>query len=161
MKGGESLIAAVLLIAITLAAIVIAFQLSNPGIDRTKENLIFQEGKSNLVLIDSSVKEVVLEGNGSSRLVSFHTTEGSYQIFPQNDSIYFSMESKAQIFGVGVSKIEDEINVTGYPNKVVMFVNYTNIDIQGGAILGKGNRDLMIKSFGWDPITQKHVVNIT
>lgn len=139
MKGIETLIGAALVIVITISAIVLAFQLSNPAVDRTKENLIFQEGKSNLLSMNNYINDVVLEGNGSVRILMMYATDGDYYVLPENDSIQFIMQSKAQIVAAGVSKIEDGINITGYPNQIVLFMNYSNIDIKTGAHFGKGH----------------------
>ena len=161
MKGIEPLIGAALIIVISVSAIVIALQLSNQAVDRTRENLVFLDGKNNLILISNGVKDVVLEGNGSSRLVQINVIDGNYFVFPENDSISFVMQSKAQIIGVGVSKIEDEINITGLPNEIVSFVNYTNMDIQSELQFGRGSWNVLVKNFGWNPLTQKHIINIT
>jgi hypothetical protein len=161
MKGVEALIGAALIVVISITAIVLAIQLSNPAIDRTKENLIFDEGKNNLLSIDNYIKEAIIDGNGSSRMLSMYVTDGEYFVFPENESIYFVMESKAQIVGVGVSKIEDGINITGYQSRIVMFIDYSNTDIKTKVQFGKGSWRVMIKSFGWDPYTQKNIINIT
>ncbi len=161
MKGVEPLIGAILVIAIMISTIMIAIQLSTPGIDRAEEILILQEGKSSLISIDNKIKEVVLEGNGSSRILPLQVTDGGYSIFPDKDGIYFVMESKAQIIGVGVSKIEDGINITGYQNKIDLFIGYDDIDIRTGGIFGRGNYNLFIKNLGFDLTTNKYILNIT
>ena len=56
MKGVSVLVAAVLVIAISIAAVTIALNVGNPAIERSKEILVYNEGKENILIIDNAIK---------------------------------------------------------------------------------------------------------
>jgi hypothetical protein len=159
MKGVDALIASVLIILISITAIFIALQFGNSSTQRTKEILLMQEGKSTLLSIDGAVKEVVAEGEGSTRALKFVITGGLYVI--DDDSVSFSMESRAQIVGDGISKIEDGINITGSANNVYMILNYENFLIRGGGEFGKGQRTVTVRNDGFNATIQKQTIYIS
>jgi len=160
MKGIEPLIAAILIIAISLTAIVIVLQYSTLPTNRAKELLLLQEGKKNMNLIDSSIKQVVQEGNGSTRSLTLSITDGSYLINATNDTILFSMLSTAQVIGVGVSSIENNINITGYQGKVILMLNYSTIDITDGGSFGIGTFTIIIKNNGLNQTSGKQLISV-
>lgn len=160
MKGIHPLIAAVLVIAISVSAIITVFYLGTPATSRTKEILLLQEGKNNLISIDGYVRDVSQQGEGSTRSLSLSITDGNYLIDTDRETITFLMESKEQIIGVGVSKIEDNINITGELGKIYLNLSYANIDIVDGGSFGKGTRTLIIKNNGYNSTIQKQIISI-
>jgi len=68
MKGVSVIIAAVIVIIISITAMFLALQIGTPGTDRAKEILLMQEGKNTLISIDNAVKSVSEEGQGSTFL---------------------------------------------------------------------------------------------
>ena len=159
MKGVDTLIASVLIILITVTAIYLALQYGSPSTQKAKEILLMQEGKNNLMSIDNAVNDVIVEGEGSTRALKFTVTGGSYVI--DDDSVSFTMESRAQIIGDGISKIEDDINITGSPNIVYMFLNYDDFLIKGGGEFGKGQRTVTVRNEGLNTTTQKQMIYIS
>jgi len=162
MKGVAPLVGYTLILVITISAIFIALQMGRPAIDREKEILLMQEGKSNLLIIGGAVKIVTEEGEGSTRLLKLTVTDGNYFIDAENDAIIFSMESMAQIIGVNVSKIEDDINIFGEQNKIFLNLSYSDkpIDIIGQGDFGRGKRSLAIRNNGYNTTTEKQMVNV-
>jgi len=69
------------------------------------------------------------------------------------------MTSNAQVVGIGVEKIEDNIEIRGEPNLVYLSLIYDDIDIVGGGEFGKGTGSLIIKNQGYS--NEKYVINIT
>jgi len=161
MKGVSVLVGAAVIIAITITAIYLAFNLGQPAIDRTKEILIMQEGKNILLDIDNAIDSVLSEGNMSTRLLEFRMISGVLKVDGENDAITFSMNSQAQIVGVGVSKIEDGINITGLTNMIYLNLSYDNIDVVGSLDLGKGNRKLTIRNEGYNTLLQKQTISFS
>jgi len=158
LKGVSNLVATLLILLISVTGIILVLQLSTPGIDRGKEILLYQEAKNNLKLIDNSITDV-LEGIGSTRSLSLSITDGYYYAFPDNDTITFVMTSNAQVVGIGVEKIEDNIEIRGEPNLVYLSLIYDDIDIVGGGEFGKGTGSLIIKNQGYS--NERYVINIT
>lgn len=159
MKGIDSIIATVLIIVITITAIGIATQMGGTSTDKAKEILLMQEGKDNLVAIDSRIGDVLAEGEGSTRVLKLTVSGGYYEIAA--NSIAFSMDSRAQIVGSGVSKIEDGINITGAPGKVYLRLAYSNIEISGSAGFGKGPRSMTIRNSGYNSTTERQIVLVS
>lgn len=161
MRGVSVLVGAAIIIAITISAIFLAFSMSQLAVDRTKEMLIMQEGKSILLDIKNAINSVVSEGNMSTRLLEFRILGGNLKVDGDNDAITFSMESRAQIVGVGVSKIEDGINITGSTNIIFLNLTYPNIDVVGSFEYGTGNRKLTIRNEGYDSVLEKQTITIS
>jgi hypothetical protein len=161
MKGVDALIASVLIIIISITAIFIALQLGNPSTEKAKEVLLMQEGKNNLITIDNSIKNVLAEGEGSTRALRLAISGGYYTIDNVTNSILFSMESRAQIVGEGVSKIEDGINITGTTRMVYLSLNYSNIQVAGKGEIGRGTRTITVRNDGYNSTSQKQIIYIS
>lgn len=159
MKGVSVIIASAVIIVISVTAAFLALQYGTPAIDRSKEIMLMQEAESTLVNIDNTVKSVVEEGQGSTRSLSITSSGGYYLIDTDNDEIFFSMDSLSQIVGVGVSKIENGINVTGDSGRVYLYLPFS-YNITGGGEFGKGNYILVIRNDGYDSVNQKQMINI-
>lgn len=161
MKGISPIVGAVLLIAITISAIFLAFNMGGPAVDRAKEVLVMQEGKSILLDIKNSVNSVLTEGNMSTRLLEFRIIDGNLKIDEDNDAVTFSMNSQAQIIGVGISKVEDGINITGSTGLIQLNLTFGNVDVIGSLDMGKGTRKLTIRNEGYDSILQKQTISFS
>jgi len=160
MKGVHPLVAMALVTVISVVAISLVFQMGNPAVERTKEIALLQEGKSNLIEIRNYIDNVAWEGEGSTRSLPLSISGGSYSIDTQNDMILFSMDTSAQIIGVGVSKNEDDIEIKGYLNRIYLNLSFTNFDITGGGEFGKGSHTIVIKNNGFNSTNQKQIINL-
>ncbi|MHA1954515.1 MAG: archaellin/type IV pilin N-terminal domain-containing protein [Candidatus Heimdallarchaeaceae archaeon] len=161
MKGISPIVGAVLIIAITISAIFLAFNMGGPAVDRAKEVLIMQEGKSILLDVKNSVNSVLTEGNMSTRLLEFRIIDGNLKIDEDNDAVIFSMNTQTQIIGVGISKIEDGINITGSIGLIQLNLTFDNVDVIGSLDMGKGTRKLTIRNEGYDSILQKQTISFS
>ncbi|MFQ6020764.1 MAG: archaellin/type IV pilin N-terminal domain-containing protein [Candidatus Aenigmatarchaeota archaeon] len=159
MKGISPLISSLLLIAITVSAIILVLHLGTPATERTKEILLLREGKTNLKSIDNYVKDVSQEGEGSTRSLTLSISDGEYYIDAENETLRFIMQTKYQIIGAGVSKIEDGVNITGKIGYVYLTIDYDEINITNGGQFGKGSYNLLIKNNGLDQ-TDKQIISI-
>jgi hypothetical protein len=159
MKGVDSLIASVLIILISITAVFLALQYGKPSTDKAKEILLMQEGKNNLLNIDATVKNVVSEGEGSTRALKIAVSGGSYVI--DDDSVSFTMESRAQLLADGITKTEDGINMTGSPSIVYMLLDYDEYALVGGGEFGRGQRTLTVRNDGFNSTTQKQMIYIS
>jgi hypothetical protein len=159
MKGVDAMIASVLIILISITAIFIALQYGNPSTQKAKEILLMQEGKNNLITIDDAVRNVVAEGEGSTRAVRLSISGGSYLV--DDDSVSFTMESRSQLVGDGVTNVENGINITGSTNIVFMVLDYDGYVINGGQEFGKGQRTVTVRNEGFNQTVQKQMVYIS
>lgn len=160
MKGIHPLIAAVLVIAISVSTIILVLHFGSPATSRTQEALLLQEGKNILTSIDGYIKDISNQGEDSSRSLSLGVTGGNYFIDAKTETIMFLMESKSQIIGVGVSKLEDNINITGEIGKIYLNISYMNIDITDGGSFGRGTHILVIKNNGYNSTIQKQIISV-
>lgn len=161
MKGVDALIASVLIILISVTAIFIALQLGNPSTEKAKEILLMQEGKNNLMTIDNAVKNVLAEGEGSTRALRLTISGGYYTIDNITNSVLFSMESRTQIVGEGISKIEDGINIIGATRMIYLRLQYNNIQIKGKGEVGRGTRTITVRNDGYNSTSQKQIIYIS
>jgi hypothetical protein len=150
MKGIDTLIAAMLVMVITIGAIALVFEMTAPAVDRSKEILLFQEAHNNLVSIDSSITSVIYQGEGAARSLQLPVTGGEYLVSDDSDEIEFLMDSPSQIYGEGVSNVTDGIDITGLIGEVKMELSYDDVDIAGDAIFGSGNWNMMITNDWYD-----------
>lgn len=161
MKGVSVLVGAAIMIVITITAIFLVLDIGNPSIDKAREILIMQEGKSILLDIDNTINSVLTEGNGSTRLLNFNMLGGNLKVDGDNNAVTFYMESRGQIVGVGVTKMEDGINITGAVNKIYLNLSYDNVDILGSFEYGRGNRKLTIRNEGYNATIEKQIILIS
>lgn len=160
MKALGPLISMILVIAISLATIIIVYQVGIPKVERAKEILLLKEAKDNMNLIDASIRDVLYEGKDSSRKLDLTSSGGTYLIDIGNDEIIFSMYTKFQIVGEGVSKKENNIYIIGEKEKIYLKLLFNDTDISGGGEFGKGRFNLFIKNNGWDDIDKKQLLEV-
>lgn len=159
MRGIDPLIGTVLVIAITIAAITIVLNAGLPATEKTKEIMIFDELKSNMILLSSKINEVALQGEGSSSRLNLIINGGQYNI--SSDGIRAVMDSKYQIVGVNASYVEGDIAVSGEAGKVALAKSYSGINIVGGGAFGRGNYNINIKNERYDSGLGKQIINVT
>ena len=160
MKGIHPLLAAMLLVVITLAAISIVFDVGSPLIGRSKEILVFEEAKNNLISMDNSINSVSYQGEGAARLLKITVTDGEYTVDADSDEISFIMKSPNQVYGVGVSNITDNINITGLTGEIMMTISFDKVDILSGGIFGSGDWTVGMSNAGYDPISDKQEIDV-
>ncbi len=160
MKGVHVLVSFALIILISIIAIGLVLQFGLPGSERSKEILTLQEGKDVLTRIDNSIRDVSYQGEGASIDLRLTITDGSYIINNQTEEVLFTMDSREQIVGVGVTTYENNLNIIGKEGTIEVLLYYDDIDILNGSEFGKGSRRLLIKNNGWDPISEKQIINI-
>ncbi len=160
MKGVHVLVSFALIILISIIAIGLVLQFGLPGSERSKEILTLQEGKDVLTRIDNSIRDVSYQGEGASIDLRLTITDGSYIINNQTEEVLFTMDSREQIVGVGVTTYENNLNIIGKEGTIEVLLYYDDIDILNGSEFGKGSRRLLIKNNGWDPISEKQTINI-
>ena len=150
MKAISPLIGFVLIIAISIAAISIAMNIGTPAIERSKEVLMYEEGKNNLKLIDGAINEVLQEGDGSSRKVSLKITDGSYSIY--DNTVEFIMITKQGIISHDECKSNEDIecvteddglSIDVQGNEITVYIEY-DFNFVEDKEFGTGSHDMFI-----------------
>lgn len=141
MKGLSTLVAFVLVIVISISALIIALNIGNPAIEKSKEILILNEGKGNLKVLDNTINQVLQEGDGSSRRITLSVTGGTYNI--ENRTIEFIMDTKQQIVAPGVNGLEDGVFIEASEGKIRAYILY-NFDFVGSARFERGLNNMLI-----------------
>jgi hypothetical protein len=160
MKGVEPIIAAVLVILISVAGIVMVLEYSRPTVSRMSDISLFNQAKDVMTQIDNNFGYVIIEGEGSTRVLHLSIGGGNYVVDAGENSIDFSMDSSSNIIGQGVSKIEDGINVTGERGKIMMAKIYPTVDIVGGGSFTAGSRNMVIRNEGYDDVSGKQQISV-
>ena len=155
MKAIEPLIATVLIIAISLAAITVVLTIGKPSIDKSREIMTFEEAQNILEKIDNSIREVASEGEGSTRSLNLAITGGEYTI--GENKILFEMDTEYGIVGDGVARQEGNLEIIGESGKVKIELDYVNIDIIGEDEVSVKNFNMIIKNTGYLTKTQVEI----
>ena len=161
MKGIEPIIAAVLVIMISVVGIVIVLESSQVSVERMSEISVFNEAKDLMRILDNAINSVSQEDEGSTRIVEIAISDGNYFVDAENDIIFFSMDSRAQIVGVDVSSTEGNLVIRGEDRKVLVELSYPSIDISNDERFGRGYHTLVIRNAGYDVLEEKQKINIT
>ncbi len=150
MKGVSPLIAMVLVIAFGFAAMAIVVMIINPLLDRARDSGTVNEATQNMQLIDSAIKAVASEAQGSKRTIGMKITDGELRTDPGQDSVYIEFEPKSdtQLNGFsGDVRLESKPNFLEYfneysdgnnANDTWTLVNGGSWSINQGRLLGSG-----------------------
>jgi hypothetical protein len=161
MRGVEPIIAAVLVIAISIAGIAIVLQYSQPSVTRLSDISVYNQAKDVMKQIDNNFGYVIIEGEGSTRVLHLSIGGGYYQIDNVTDSLKFSMDTSSNLIGEGVSNLEGNLNITGERGKILITRAYPTVDITVGGSFSSGNRNIIIRNEGYDTLTQRQLVSVT
>ncbi|UCG95411.1 MAG: hypothetical protein JSV92_05255 [archaeon] len=148
-KGISPFIAFVLVVTISVAATILVMRAWSGSLEKTQDYSIINEARGVMNSINSAVKNVVAEGEGSSRRLSFSISGGHYRVSSSQDSITFSLDSRKELFSPGMSKREGDLYLEAYQNYTVKLkLNYTSIDLVTDKRWSKGSYIFMVKNNG-------------
>lgn len=99
-KGVSTFIAFALTILFLTFAVVLVMTIVAPTLERARESGTVMEAFSNLELIDSAIKEVASESQGSKRTLSLTVSGGEYKVEKNKEWIYFEFDAKTDL-GLG------------------------------------------------------------
>jgi hypothetical protein len=127
-KGVSTFIAFALTILFLTFAVVLVMTIVTPTLDRAKESGVVIEAFSNLELIDSAIKEVASEAQGSKRTISLTVSGGDYRVDKDKEWIYFEFDAKTDLGlggGRGDIKIETGLAFLDFFNQYLENSNGT------------------------------------
>lgn len=152
-KGLSPYISAALVILIGIVALSLSLTVLNPTFDKAKDSAIINEAFNNLEIIDGTIKEVASESEDSKRTINLKVSEGTYRVDSTNNFINFTYRMKQ---GLEISGQRGDVNISipvNETNKIVLFIKYTNIDIQGSDHFAKGDNNLVVMHNGTNSTT--------
>lgn len=93
-KGISPIIAFVITVSIISVAITIVLAVINPIFKKVSDSTTTNEIRENLELINSAIKQVASESEGSKRTISISVSDGNYFVNSTDDYIYCDYETK-------------------------------------------------------------------
>ena len=97
MKGISPIIGLALTILLVTSTTILIVTVLKPTLDKAKAYSIFNEGIQNLELLNSAIKEVASEAEGSKRTISITVSDGEYKINSAYDWLYFEYDPPADL----------------------------------------------------------------
>jgi hypothetical protein len=97
MKGISPIIGLALTILLVTSTTILIVTVLKPTLDKAKAYSIFNEGIQNLELLNSAIKEVASEAEGSKRTISITVSDGEYKINSPYDWLYFEYDPPADL----------------------------------------------------------------
>lgn len=150
-------ISAALVIFIGVMAISLSLGMLRPTLNRARDSAILDEAIRNMELIDSTIRGVASEGEGSRRTIYLRVTEGTYRVDSDANTINFTYRMKE---GLDVSGRRGRINIARSGKDLNLFIRYTNLDLLGTPRFARGMNSVIILHNGTNPTTNHPMIYI-
>ena len=124
-KGVSPLIAFVITISLISVAVTLVLTTIKPTFDSISDTTVLDEGRRNLELMDSVIRQVASESEGSKRTVTLTVTDGNYRINATDDYIYYDYETKTDYTQEGIIK---NVRLDKSPEFIDYFNHYIEND---------------------------------
>ncbi len=98
-KALSTLLAGALYAAIIFAAVLVAMTSGVPAILKLQDIAASAEARNSIIALDSAIQEITSEGPQASKYVTMQIKKGSIHINPENGTIYYLLNTKADIAG--------------------------------------------------------------
>lgn len=132
-RGLSPLIASVLTILFGVLMLGIVLAVVNPTFNRVQDSSVVSDAFQNMNLLNSAIKEVASESEGSKRTVSISVSDGEYSINSTADLLVFTYEPSQDMRLTGT---KGDINI----ERGSVFLDFFNWYVEDGkAILGEGD----------------------
>ena len=156
-KAISPFIASTLIILIGITSIYLVLTVLTPSIDKAKDSAVINEALQNMKLIDDSVREAASEGEGSKKTFSLKVTEGTYKVDSNINHINFSYTAKTDL---DVTGQRDNIHIIHSGNDIILFINYTRLQLQGFDHFTKGENSVTILFNGTNATTHYPIIYV-
>ena len=158
-KGISPFISLILVVMISISGIVLVLRIGRPLMEKTEDYSVVLEAKDVMNQINSAMKDVSYEGNGSSRKLNVKISRGTYHTSFSDDSITYELNSKHKLFS-DMSKKEGDLYVEFYNDTLKLIVNSTKVDITNNERWSRGNYNIVINNEGYSGGKTKISVNV-
>jgi len=156
-KALSPFISMALVILIGIVALTLGLTILSPALNKAKDSAVINEAFNNLEIIDNTIREVASEAEDSKRTINLKVTEGTYRVDSTNDLINFTYRMKE---GLEISGQRDDVNITISANEITLFIEYTNLDLQGSGRFTKGDNSVIIMHNGTDSTTNYPLIYV-
>ena len=117
--GLSPIVSMIMIIAFSVMGMILVLTSINPTIEKAKESAIIAEAQQNLQLLNSIIKEVASEAEGSKRTIAISVADGVYYTNATTDYLYFQFAPTQEL---KISGIKGDI----YLEKDIIFADYFN-----------------------------------
>ncbi len=156
-KGISPFISAALIILISITGIFFALTVLNPVVDQSKDSAVINEALQNLQLIDDTIREVASESENSKRTISLKVTDGTYRVDQNINYINFTYNMKSDL---NVTGQRSNTIVRRSGNDLTLFIQYTNLQLQGSDHFTKGDNSVIILHNGTNSTTNYPIIYV-
>ena len=156
-KAISPYISTALIILIGIVALALSLTVLNPALNKAKDSAVINEAFNNLEIIDSTIREVASESEDSKRTINLKVTDGTYRVDSAIEYINFTYRMKE---GLEISGQRDHVNITIYGDDITLFIEYTNLDLQGSDHFTKGDNAVVILHNGTNPTTNYPMIYV-
>lgn len=156
-KALSPYVSAALVILVGIVATSLAVKVLTPAFNRARDSAVMNEAIHNLELIDEVIREITSEGEGSKRTIYLKVTEGTYRVDSNSDSINFTYRMRE---GLNVYGQRGRIRITRSGDQLKLFVEYTNLDLQGNDRFTRGVNPVVILHNGTNPLTNYPLIYV-
>ncbi len=152
-KGVSTIISYVLIIAISIAAISIAYLVAVRVINQALDAAVVNEATANANKLSDAINEVSREGVGGKRTLELQVTGGGYSVNSSTGQLYFEYGLASNIFPSKMYMRSGNIRVLTCPvgnniNYELRLV-YNKINLTGdGNTIGKGTSSVCVQKAG-------------
>lgn len=122
-KGVSPLIGFVITVSLISVAVTIVMAVIKPTFDRISDTNILDESMKNLELLNSVIKQVASESEGSKRTITLTVTDGNYRVNTTDDYIYVDYETKTDYAQEGIVR---NVRFDQSPVFIEYFDHYVN-----------------------------------
>lgn len=97
MKGASQTVSAVLITAVTLSAVGVVLNTAGPAIENARDSATIDRAVNFMNELDSSVRQVASEGEGSTRSYSLDFDRGYFYLNSSQDRFSYNLETGSQV----------------------------------------------------------------
>lgn len=133
-KAVSTMVSYALIVGVVIMAIMIVLQIANPILGSSRDVAQIQQAQDVLTEFDSKIREVSSFGRGTSVTVSYSISRGRYEFVPENDTVYYHIETDADVISKNVSRSIGPVNMSRGNDDVVnlkISFNSSRIDLVG------------------------------
>ena len=148
-KGVSPFIAFILVVVISIAGVIIVMRIGSPLLEKTEEYSNSENAKNTMMEINSAIKEVSFEGNGSSRSLSIRNKKGVYRVSSSRDELTYTLNTKDYLFSDDLSRKEGDIYMEFNNRTLVYRINHTEVDMVSDERWSSGSYQIVVKNEGY------------
>jgi hypothetical protein len=156
-KALSPYISTALVILIGITALSLSLTILTPALNKAKDSAIINEAFNNLDIIDSTIREVASESVDSKRTINLKVIEGTYRVDSTNNFINFTYRMKE---GLQITGQRDNVNITISAKDIILFIKYTNVDLQGSDHFTTGDNSIVILHNGTNSTTNYPLIYV-